>query len=226
MLSENPFPSQNNFIFLAVVFSTKSPVSLFLYPQWCLSPIQERIYRRLFFPPLCKPCLGWSVPAHAQVIPVLKCLPKAEQMFTFLLGQSCCSGLLCQGDEGWASCMQQLCAAQGIAPLLIFPINFCLLSFSLSNEASNWHWRIALVSVQKNPACGTQCCKNEFHFIPEAQCCLIYLIIATGNSKEWDTSSVQTKTSNCQHSVLGTDLKDRGRNTGQNAININMWRHY
>lgn len=97
-------------------------------------------------------------------MPLLKGLLKAMQMFTCLLGQSCFSGLVHQEDEGWVSCMQESCIAQGIAPLLIFPINFCLLSFSLSNEASNWHWKIGLVSLLKDPACGTQCWKNEFHF--------------------------------------------------------------
>ena len=39
--------------------------------------------------------------------------------------------------------------------------------------------------------------------------CLIYLIIAAGNTKEWDRSSVHAETKKLPECMVSTDLKDR-----------------
>lgn len=177
----------------------KSPVSLFLYPSAVCSQGKKGFTADCF----CFSC------SHS-------------------LGGSCKPPGLCLWSLPRASrcshppCTEPFCTVptRGAESLPAHPLysteqlwSFHELLFALSNETPNWHPTTGLVSLLKNPACGTQCWKNEFHFISEAQCCLIYLIIATGNTEEWDTSSAHTKSSNCQHTMLSTDSKDRGKNS-------------
>lgn len=122
-------------------------------------------------------------------MPLLKCLLKAKQMLTFPLEHRYFAGLVSEEDEDLVGCMQESLAACRIAPLFslcyTFPTKFCSLEFSFSSEASNWHWKIVLVSLLKDLAFGTWCWKNECHFSVS--------IIATGNTKEWDKGSVHTE---------------------------------
>lgn len=99
MQSENPFPSQNNGIFLAVAFSPKQPVSLVCtHSAGCLQ--DKKGFTGDCFPFLSAATARGRAVSLPKSGALLKCLFGAKQMFTFPLGQSCFSGLLCQGDEG------------------------------------------------------------------------------------------------------------------------------
>lgn len=156
--------------------------------------IQDRILTHLFMPLLEHP-----LKADASI-------PSWKELF-FWIGVFRRQGTEMRPVRGTSWFLQN----DSAFPLMLhLNTNCCSLSFSLSNGASNWHWKIILLSLLKNPACGRWCWKNEFHFSSSLSHLFNYCYW-----KHWGMGLKLClyRLNNCQHFVVSTDLKDRGRNT-------------